>query len=193
MTLAPTTEDRSLLDCGGRPPVSRAAGPAPWKASGFAVADCRELWRKASRGPEAPPAYRGGGPQARRRLRPWTWSRLLHAVSRLRRAASWCLTGFGQHRDRGGRREIRAPSTTFPKPADADDILAALLAPALGHKPKPPEQSRCRPIARWEHIQRGYADPPGHWAVSGDRGGRLHHAPAYAAAHSGRSEARGRK
>ena len=43
----------------------------------------------------------------------------------------------------------------IPKPADADDILAALLA-APGHKPPPPENPMSADRVRWEHIQRVY-------------------------------------
>ncbi|HEY1962942.1 MAG TPA: ActR/PrrA/RegA family redox response regulator transcription factor [Rhizomicrobium sp.] len=43
----------------------------------------------------------------------------------------------------------------LPKPADADDILAALLAPP-GSKPKPPENPISADRVRWEHIQRVY-------------------------------------
>ncbi len=41
------------------------------------------------------------------------------------------------------------------KPADADDILAALTAPAEA-KPKPPENPMSADRVRWEHIQRVY-------------------------------------
>jgi len=43
----------------------------------------------------------------------------------------------------------------LPKPADADDILDALLA-APGNKPKPPENPMSADRVRWEHIQRVY-------------------------------------
>ncbi len=43
----------------------------------------------------------------------------------------------------------------LPKPADADDILAALLA-VPGSKPKPPENPMSADRVRWEHIQRVY-------------------------------------
>jgi len=43
----------------------------------------------------------------------------------------------------------------LPKPADADDILAALQAPP-GSKPKPPENPMSADRVRWEHIQRVY-------------------------------------
>ena len=39
------------------------------------------------------------------------------------------------------------------KPADADDILGALLAPP-GTKPSPPENPMSADRVRWEHIQR---------------------------------------
>src|SRR5215813_7257088 len=40
-------------------------------------------------------------------------------------------------------------------PADADDILAALMAQP-GSKPKPPENPMSADRVRWEHIQRVY-------------------------------------
>ena len=41
------------------------------------------------------------------------------------------------------------------KPADADDIMGALLA-APGAKPQPPENPMSADRVRWEHIQRVY-------------------------------------
>ena len=43
----------------------------------------------------------------------------------------------------------------LPKPADADDVMAALLAPP-GSKPTPPENPMSADRIRWEHIQRVY-------------------------------------
>ncbi len=43
----------------------------------------------------------------------------------------------------------------LPKPADADDILNALLAQP-GTKPSPPENPMSADRVRWEHIQRVY-------------------------------------
>ena len=43
----------------------------------------------------------------------------------------------------------------LPKPADADDIMHALLA-APGAKPHPPENPMSADRVRWEHIQRVY-------------------------------------
>ena len=41
------------------------------------------------------------------------------------------------------------------KPADADDVAAALLADAA-RKPEPPENPMSADRVRWEHIQRVY-------------------------------------
>ena len=41
------------------------------------------------------------------------------------------------------------------KPADADDVLKALLAPK-GEQPEPPENPMSADRVRWEHIQRVY-------------------------------------
>jgi two-component system, response regulator RegA len=41
------------------------------------------------------------------------------------------------------------------KPADADDVVTALLAPA-GEAPEPPENPMSADRVRWEHIQRVY-------------------------------------
>jgi two-component system response regulator RegA len=43
----------------------------------------------------------------------------------------------------------------LPKPADADDVMAALLAPP-GLKPTPPKNPMSADRVRWEHIQRVY-------------------------------------
>ena len=43
----------------------------------------------------------------------------------------------------------------LPKPADADDIMGALLAQP-GAKPNPPENPMSADRVRWEHIQRVY-------------------------------------
>ena len=42
------------------------------------------------------------------------------------------------------------------KPADADDVVKALLAAAAGEAPPPPENPMSADRVRWEHIQRVY-------------------------------------
>ena len=43
----------------------------------------------------------------------------------------------------------------LPKPADADDVVKALLADPA-HKPAPPDNPMSADRVRWEHIQRVY-------------------------------------
>jgi len=43
----------------------------------------------------------------------------------------------------------------LPKPADADDVVGALLA-QRGAAPAPPENPMSADRVRWEHIQRVY-------------------------------------
>ncbi len=58
------------------------------------------------------------------------------------------LTGFGNI-------ATAVAADYLSKPADADDITRALLAPA-GGKPMPPENPMSADRVRWEHIQRVY-------------------------------------
>ena len=42
------------------------------------------------------------------------------------------------------------------KPADADDVVKALMIPAGDHSPAPPDNPMSADRVRWEHIQRVY-------------------------------------
>ncbi len=64
------------------------------------------------------------------------------------------LTGFGNIATAVAAVKFGAVDY-LPKPADADDILGALLAPP-GGKPRPPENPMSADRVRWEHIQRVY-------------------------------------
>src|SRR5258705_12903080 len=64
------------------------------------------------------------------------------------------LTGFGNIATAVAAVKFGAMDY-LPKPADADDILRALLARA-GEKPSPPENPMSADRVRWEHIQRVY-------------------------------------
>ncbi len=64
------------------------------------------------------------------------------------------LTGFGNIATAVAAVKFGAVDY-LPKPADADDILGALLAPP-GSKPKPPDNPMSADRVRWEHIQRVY-------------------------------------
>lgn len=64
------------------------------------------------------------------------------------------LTGFGNIATAVAAVKFGAVDY-LSKPADADDILGALLAPP-GGKPQPPENPMSADRVRWEHIQRVY-------------------------------------
>ncbi|MGQ0740695.1 MAG: ActR/PrrA/RegA family redox response regulator transcription factor [Alphaproteobacteria bacterium] len=64
------------------------------------------------------------------------------------------LTGFGNIATAVAAVKFGAVDY-LPKPADADDVLSALLAPP-GRKPMPPENPMSADRVRWEHIQRVY-------------------------------------
>ncbi len=76
----------------------------------------------------------------------------LHAVRPNTRVV--VLTGFGNIATAVAAVKFGAIDY-LPKPADADDIMSALLA-APGAKPNPPENPMSADRVRWEHIQRVY-------------------------------------
>jgi two-component system response regulator RegA len=64
------------------------------------------------------------------------------------------LTGYGNIATAVNAVKIGAVDY-LSKPADADDVVAALLA-LEGHKAEPPEHPMSADRVRWEHIQRIY-------------------------------------
>ena len=64
------------------------------------------------------------------------------------------LTGYGNIATAVNAVKIGAVDY-LSKPADADDVVAALLA-LEGRKPEPPEHPMSADRVRWEHIQRIY-------------------------------------
>jgi two-component system, response regulator RegA len=82
----------------------------------------------------------------------------LDVVRALREARPGCriimLTGYGNIVTAVAA--VKAGAVDYlAKPADADDVEAALLA-SEGSRPKPPEQPMSADRVRWEHIQRVY-------------------------------------
>ena len=62
------------------------------------------------------------------------------------------LTGYGNIATAVAA--VKAGAVDYlPKPADADDVEKALLAPD-GERPSPPENPMSADRVRWEHIQR---------------------------------------
>jgi two-component system response regulator RegA len=121
------------------------------EARGFTVAIAETVAQGIARAKEAPPAYAvvdlklddGNGLDV---------VETLHTTRPDARVV--VLTGFGNIATAVAAVKYGAIDY-IPKPADADDILAALQAPS-GAKPKPPENPMSADRVRWEHIQRVY-------------------------------------
>ncbi len=82
----------------------------------------------------------------------------LDVVETLHRVRPNCkvvmLTGYGNIATAVAA--VKAGAVDYlAKPADADDVVNALLAPK-GHAPNPPENPMSADRVRWEHIQRVY-------------------------------------
>jgi two-component system, response regulator RegA len=82
----------------------------------------------------------------------------LDVVSALKKrrpdARTIVLTGYGNIATAVNAVKLGAVDY-LAKPADADDVVAALLA-SEGRKPEPPEHPMSADRVRWEHIQRIY-------------------------------------
>jgi two-component system response regulator RegA len=82
----------------------------------------------------------------------------LDVVSALKRrrpdSRAIVLTGYGNIATAVNAVKLGAVDY-LAKPADADDVVAALLA-TEGRKPQPPEHPMSADRVRWEHIQRIY-------------------------------------
>ncbi|HEY5338793.1 MAG TPA: ActR/PrrA/RegA family redox response regulator transcription factor [Rhizomicrobium sp.] len=153
MTLSMTdkpAEDRSLLIVEDDRPFRERLARA-MEARGFTVAIAETVAQGIARAKEAPPAFAvvdlklddGNGLDV---------VEVLHGTRPEARVV--VLTGFGNIATAVAAVKYGAIDY-LPKPADADDILAALQAPS-GSKPKPPENPMSADRVRWEHIQRVY-------------------------------------
>ena len=145
-----TPEDKSLLLVEDDRPLRERLARA-MEARGFSVTIAESVAEGKARAKEAPPAYAvvdlklddGNGLDV---------VETLHVVRPDSRVV--VLTGFGNIATAVAAVKYGAIDY-LPKPADADDILAALLAQP-GSKPKPPENPMSADRVRWEHIQRVY-------------------------------------
>ncbi len=143
-------EDRSLLIVEDDRPLRERLARA-METRGFEVAIAETVAQGLARAREAPPAFAvvdlklddGNGLDV---------VELLHETRPDARVV--VLTGFGNIATAVAAVKYGAIDY-LPKPADADDIMAALLAPP-GSKPKPPENPMSADRVRWEHIQRVY-------------------------------------
>ena len=149
MNTVPVEEQTLLLVEDDRPLRERLA--RAMEARGFKVTIAESVAEGKARAKEMPPAYAvvdlklddGNGLDV---------VETLHVVRPDSRVV--VLTGFGNIATAVAAVKYGAIDY-LPKPADADDILAALLAQP-GSKPKPPENPMSADRVRWEHIQRVY-------------------------------------
>jgi two-component system response regulator RegA len=150
MNQSPPSEERTLLIVEDDRPFRERLARA-MESRGFAVAIAENVAQGMVCAKESPPAFAvvdlklddGSGLDV---------VETLHSVRPEARVV--VLTGFGNIATAVAAVKYGAIDY-IPKPADADDILAALLAPP-GHKPKPPENPMSADRVRWEHIQRVY-------------------------------------
>jgi len=150
MTLATTSEDRSLLILEDDRPFRERLARA-MEARGFTVAIAETVAQGIARAKEAPPAFAvvdlkledGNGLDV---------VETLHTTRPEARVV--VLTGFGNIATAVAA--VKAGVVDYlSKPADADNVVTALLA-AEGGSPLPPENPMSADRVRWEHIQRVY-------------------------------------
>jgi two-component system, response regulator RegA len=144
------SEERTLLIVEDDRPFRERLARA-MEARGFAVSIAETVAQGNARAKDSPPAFAvidlkledGNGLDV---------VETLHNVRPDARVV--VLTGFGNIATAVAAVKYGAIDY-LPKPADADDILAALVA-SPGNKPKPPENPMSADRVRWEHIQRVY-------------------------------------
>jgi len=143
-------EERTLLIVEDDRPFRERLARA-MEARGFTVAIAETVAQGIASAKEAPPAFA----VIDLKLEDGNGLDVIETLHRVRpEARVVVLTGFGNIATAVAAVKYGAIDY-LPKPADADDILAALMA-APGHKPKPPENPMSADRVRWEHIQRVY-------------------------------------
>jgi len=121
------------------------------EARGFTVGIAETVTEGIARAKETPPAYA----VVDLKLEDGNGLDVVETLHHVRpEARVVVLTGFGNIATAVAAVKYGAIDY-LSKPADADDILDALMAPP-GSKPKPPENPMSADRVRWEHIQRVY-------------------------------------
>lgn len=121
------------------------------EARGFLVTSAETVADGLARVDEAAPAYA----VVDMRLGDGSGLDVISALKRQRPGArAIVLTGYGNIATAVTAVKLGAVDY-LAKPADADDVVAALMASA-DHKPHPPENPMSADRVRWEHIQRVY-------------------------------------
>lgn len=141
-------EDPSLLIVDDDEPFRRRLARAMEKR-GFVVTMCETVAEGVSSARNAPPAYA----VVDLRLQDGNGLDVVSAIRDTRDAARVIvLTGYGAIATAVAAVKIGAIDY-LSKPADADDVTAALLA-TEADKPPPPDKPMSADRVRWEHIQR---------------------------------------
>ena len=147
-TILDLGEDPSLLIVDDDEPFRRRLARAMEKR-GFIVTICESVAEGLTAARSAPPAYA----VVDLRLQDGTGLDVVGAIRDSRAGARVIvLTGYGAIATAVAAVKIGA-TDYLSKPADADDITAALLANEE-HKPPPPDKPMSADRVRWEHIQR---------------------------------------
>jgi two-component system response regulator RegA len=121
------------------------------EARGFAVATAETVADGLMQVAQTPPAFA----VVDMRLGDGNGLDVVAALARRRpEARAIVLTGYGNIATAVNAVKLGAVDY-LAKPADADDVIAALLA-LEGRKPEPPAQPMSADRVRWEHIQRIY-------------------------------------
>ncbi|MEP9350964.1 ActR/PrrA/RegA family redox response regulator transcription factor [Xanthobacter sp. KR7-225] len=143
-------DERSVLIVDDdRPFLQRLA--RAMEARGFAVATAETVAEGLARVEAAAPAYA----VVDMRLGDGTGLDVISALKKHRPGArAIVLTGYGNIATAVTAVKLGAVDY-LAKPADADDVVAALFATG-DHKPIPPENPMSADRVRWEHIQRVY-------------------------------------
>jgi two-component system, response regulator RegA len=146
----PVPEERTLLIVEDDRPLRERLARA-MQARGFEVKVAETVREGVAAAKEAPPAFA----VVDLKLEDGNGLDVVEALHGTRPSARVVvLTGFGNIATAVAAVKFGAIDY-LPKPADADDILGALMAPA-GGKPNPPENPMSADRVRWEHIQRVY-------------------------------------
>ncbi len=146
-----TLTDKSLLlmddDAPFRTRLARAL-----EARGFAVVTAEGIQQALGIIEQTPPAFA----VMDMRLEDGNGLKAVEALHRKRAdARAIMLTGYGNIAS--AVQAVKSGAIDYlSKPADADDVVRALLA-VEDHAPPPPENPMSADRVRWEHIQRVYA------------------------------------
>jgi len=150
MNSATLPEDHTLLILDDDKPFRERLGRA-MESRGFDVTICDSVREGIAVARERPPAFA----VVDLKLEDGNGLDVVEALHEKRPSSRVVvLTGFGNIATAVAAVKFGALDY-LPKPADADDVMNALLAPP-GLKPSPPENPMSADRVRWEHIQRVY-------------------------------------